>query len=37
MKSDHRELLFVIGLGMASFIVIILTGVYMETKGFGTW
>lgn len=28
---DDRDLLFVIGVGVASFIVILLTGIYIET------
>jgi len=37
MKDDLRDVHFFLGIGVLSFIVIILTGIYIETNGFGTW
>ena len=31
IMNDDRDLLFVIGVGVASFIIILLTGIYIET------
>ena len=37
MKDDYRDIHFFIGVGVVSFVVIILVGIYIETNGFGLW
>ena len=37
MKDDYRDIYFLLGLGMVSFVIIILVGIYIETNGFWTW
>ena len=37
MNDDYRDLYFFISIGLVSFVVIILVGVYIETNGFWTW
>jgi len=37
MNDDYRELHFFLGLGLVSFVVIVLVGLYIETNGFWTW
>ena len=37
MKDDYRDINFCVLLFIASFIVILATGIYIETNGFGTW
>ena len=37
MKDDYRDIYFVIIIAIASFLVILITGIYIETNGFGLW
>ena len=37
MKDDYRDIYFFISIGIVSFVVIILVGIYIETNGFGSW
>jgi|LULG01.1.fsa_nt_gb hypothetical protein len=37
MKDDYKDITFLICILLGSFVIILATGIYIETNGFGTW
>jgi hypothetical protein len=37
MKDDYNDIYFVLIIGIVSFFIILMAGIYIETNGFGLW